>query len=301
MPDCTELVLNCKGCKRFFERHERMIHCPDCGKKRECHGFVMKGYNLCKEHGGPRPDKKYYGRSKGRFSMTGEKALKSPLMKRSNEIATKYVEIQTDPNAQTLRPLHSILNARLMVLMGRAGIGDSSSRMENIVQLWIRFKKWHPNLNQYFHGAEPIKAFKALDAELEATVHDYAAWNEIYRLIDEKRKVSESEMKILKDMKALISADDAFNLVAQVLAAVTKGVDDPRKLEEIRYELAILIGDPIAGRIPKREPAPIDIRPSGMDSGQILHSRDPERPDSPGEDHDDGLSEGHVEGGVLEG
>ena len=226
---------------------------------------------------------------------------KSPLIKRSTELASKYLEIKSDPQAQTLRPLHSILNSRLMVLLDRVNVGDSSSRMEKLVQLWERFVKWHPGLHQYFHGAEPIKAFKALEDEFEATVHDYAAWNEIYRLIDEKRKVSESEMKILKDMKALISAEDAFDLVAQVLAAVTKVVDDPQKLEEIRFELAILIGDPIARGIPKREPTIVDVRPSGMDSGQVLHSRDFERPDPPGENNDDALSGGHIEGGIQEG
>ncbi len=221
----------------------------------------------------------------------------SPL----NKVASKYLEIQGDPKAATLRPLHTALNARLMVLLGRAGIGDSSSRMENIVQLWERFKKWHPKLELYFHGAEPIKAFNALDAELKAAVHDYAAWNEIYTLIDVKRKVSESEMKILKDMKALISAEDAFDMAAQLLAAVTKVEDDPRKLEEIRYEFARILGDPIAGRASKREPTIVNVRPSGVDSGQILHSGDFERPIIEGEDNDDGLSEGHIEGGVPEG
>ena len=297
MSKCIQLTKWCKKCDRRFENHEQMVHCPECGESRNCGNRPMAGFDRCCHHGGPQPQHGYYGRKGNKFSMTSNKGTTSPL----NQVATKYLEIQSDPQAQTLRPLHSILNSRLMVLLERVKTNDSSSRMGKVLQLWKRFKKWHPKLAQYFFGAESTKAFNDLDAELEATYHDYEAWREIYTLIDEKTKVSVAEMKILKDMKALISAEDVHDLVGQVLASVAKVVNDPTKLEQIRYELAAIIGDPIAGRVEKREPTPVNVRTSGMDPGQILHSGDPERSNIEGEDNNDGLSEGHIEGSFLEG
>ena len=134
MANCKGLVANCKKCGYKFEFYEQMVHCPDCGQERKCGKYPISGYTLCAKHGGPRPEVGYYG-NKGKFSMTKRQADTgtSPL----NKVASKYLEIQGDPQAQTLRPLHSILNARLMKLLDKVNVGDSTSQIEKVIQLWI--------------------------------------------------------------------------------------------------------------------------------------------------------------------
>jgi hypothetical protein len=99
-------------------------------------------------------------------------------------------------------------------------------------------------------------------------------------------------MKILKDMKALMSADEVFEMAGMLLAAVANIIDDPTKLEAIATEFASILGEDFARGSDERGTEIIDIGPSGVDRGQVLHSGDAERSDSSGENTVNTISEG---------
>ena len=75
-----------------------------------------------------------------------------------------------------------------------------------------------------------VKIEAALDAEFEKAYHDYAAWKQMFEALALDSKMVESEVKIVKEIKAIITAEDAYELSAKLLAAVMRVVDDPKKI-----------------------------------------------------------------------
>jgi hypothetical protein len=218
----------------------------------------------------------------------------------STNLAQKYLDIKANPEYASLAPLDTIITGRLMELVERVAKEDYPNRIEEFFKAWDDFKRTHPMIEQYFHTDSAKKAYNRLEELRDANFHDYEAWKQIIQLADEKRKLSESRMKILKDMKALMSADEVYELSAKLLASVTKVIDDPRIIQAIRYEFAKILGDGHIEEPPKGGGEVIDLEPSGMDRGQILHTGDAESPDLQGENIPPTVPEGHAGGGVQD-
>ena len=85
---------------------------------------------------------------------------------------------------------------------------------------------------------------KYLDDLFEKARTDYEAWNQMMMALDLRRKMVESEVKVLKEIKAIMTAEDAYELTAKLLAAVMRVVEDPKKLKQVQYEFTRLIGEP---------------------------------------------------------
>lgn len=100
-------------------------------------------------------------------------------------------------------------------------------------------------------GPDAMKIKFQIDAEFEAAYHDYAAWQQMFEALDLDRKMVESEVKIAKDMKAILTAEDAYELAAKLLASIIQAASElilednirARFLKRIEYEFAKLIGD----------------------------------------------------------
>jgi hypothetical protein len=62
--------------------------------------------------------------------------------------------------------------------------------------------------------------------------------------IDLDRKLVESEVKVVKEIKAILTAEDAYELIAKILAIILRIFpDDKAKLKQVQYEFTRLIGE----------------------------------------------------------
>jgi hypothetical protein len=78
----------------------------------------------------------------------------------------------------------------------------------------------------------------------EKVYHDYKAWTQMFEALDYRRKMVESEVKVLKEIKAIITIEDARDLQVKLLAAMMRVLqDDPKKLKQVQYEFARITGD----------------------------------------------------------
>jgi len=268
---CGQLINSCRNCNRLFTRTERYLTCPDCDASRKCLSDPVKGYDVCEHHGAPKPSAGFYGTE--RFK-TGKQSSKR-LMK----VASKYVEMTEDAQIATLKPAIEVIRSRIYQLLGRIDQNETPQRIRKLYNLWKSYKE-----KEWEDYKEKQKAKAKLDAEFEKAYHDYESWKQIFEALDLERKLSESEMKILKDMKALITSEDAYELTAQLVAACVRVLqNDQPLLKQIYYEFAKIIGDGLVDESGDGSGEIIDIRTSSMDRGEILYTGDPLSPDSSGE------------------
>ena len=107
------------------------------------------------------------------------------------------------------------------------------------------YKLW----NKYCEALDTGKSADAIifkskiSEQFEKAREDYAIWDQMMQAVDIRRKLVESEVKVVKDIQAIMTAEDAYNMVAELLAAVIEAVNDPQILKRIQYAFTKIVGD----------------------------------------------------------
>lgn len=175
--------------------------------------------------------------------MTGE-ASKFPITK----LASKYLKMTTDGRFLSNQQSLEIVRARIQQLADRIDLNEAPDRLAKIVGMWNEFKAQGGTAGGTL---ESRVVAKAIDMEIEKAYHDYAAWQQMFEALDLDRKMVESEVKIAKELKAILTAKDAYELAAKLLASIIEAatsliLDDATRgkfLKRIQYEFARLVGD----------------------------------------------------------
>lgn len=185
-------------------------------------------------------------------------------------LASKYLEMQKNGRLLSNRASVEILDSRILELADRIDQNQAVDRVANLLKLWSEYK-YRKNHND---PAETM-AMNDLDKEFERAYHDYASWNQLMGVLDLRRKMVESEAKVLKDIHAVLTVEDVYNFQAQVLAAIIATVngvpltDMPEKakiyfMKRIQYEFTRLIGEKFY-----EEPGRGDEQDSDPEGGEL--------------------------------
>lgn len=240
MAKCKELIRKCRKCQRYFWRGDDTNPCPSCGERRECTHDPVQGYDYCNVHGGPSPKRGFYGL--GRPIVTGASS-KFPL----TAIAGKALEQRSDGRLLSNRNAIDIIDQRILQLAGRIDLDEAPERMAALYKLWNEYKE----LLAIGKDTEATLTKHQIDDAFEKAYHDYAAWNQMMDVLDLRRKHIESEVRVLKDIKAILTAEDANELTAKLFAAniaalnamVVSNEIRVKLLKRIEYEFRRIIGD----------------------------------------------------------
>lgn len=181
-------------------------------------------------HGGPNPGRGFYGHG----TIVSGKNSNFPLIR----LAGKYKEMGTDVQLLSQRKSIQIVRYRIGQLLERIDLDDAPDRLKRLGKLWDKFKKV-----RYTDELEMIKVQKALDEEFEAAFHDYAIWSQMFEALDLEKNLVESEVRIIKDLKAIMTAEDAYQMVAKIFAIIMQVEEDPKKIKRFQYEFTQLIGE----------------------------------------------------------
>ena len=93
-------------------------------------------------------------------------------------------------------------------------------------------------------GVDAVVLKKKISDEFEKVYHDYQAWTQIFSALDLRGKTVEREVKVLTSIKAIMTAEDGYELAAKMMAAVMRVIgDDPKRLKQVQYEFTKLIGE----------------------------------------------------------
>ena len=192
----------------------------------------MQGYRFCNKHGGPNPKNNFYG-------LGGPMTTGVNSKFQITRLASKFNEMQANGALLTNRKSMEVVRARLEELLERVDAREFSERMLSLRNLWTQMRE------QEAHGKQQEALLTAMniDEEFEKVYHDYKSWDQIMNLVDLDRKLVESEVKIAKDLHAVMTAEEAYEMIAQFFGIIIKHVNDPLALKAIQYELTQLIGD----------------------------------------------------------
>ena len=167
--------------------------------------------------------------------MVNGSASQFPLMR----LAAKYNQMRTNGRLLSNRAAVEIIDDRIMQLAERIDVDDAPDRLGAILALWTEYTT---ALDLQRTTEATIKR-KQLDDMFEKARTDYEAWNQMMMALDLRRKMVESEVKVLKEIRAIMTAEDAYELTAKLLAAVMHVVEDPKKLKQVQYEFTRIIGE----------------------------------------------------------
>lgn len=213
-------------------------------------------------------------------------------------IAASYNEIQGNGRILSNRKAMEIIWKRVEQLAERIDLNEAPERMAKIQKLWVEFRA----LTAQEKEVEALIVAKEIDAEFDAAYHDYMAWRQMFDALEIHSKMTESEVKIMKDMRALMTAEDAYELVAQVMAVLLQVLqDDPKKLKEAQFALTRIIGENNSGSGRGRRESGSGPGSGGLDREQFLHPGDEERSYIEGSSTTGGIPEGSTSGDIQEG
>lgn len=167
--------------------------------------------------------------------MTNGSGSQFPLTR----LASKYNAMMKDGRVLSNRQSLEIVRTRIQQLADRIDINDAPDRMMKLAGLWEKYT----DLLEHGRETEARLLVAEISEEFEKAYHDYAAWKQMFEALDLDRKMVESEVKVLKEIKAIITAEDAYELSAKLLAAVMRVVDDPKKMKQVQYEFTRIIGE----------------------------------------------------------
>lgn len=197
-----------------------------------CDAWAVQGYRYCTAHGGPVPSRNFYGRG----TMTTGSGSSFPIVR----LAASYNKMLSDGRVLSNRAAIDIIDKRVMQLLERIDENESPERLKNLYKLWAKYTEALDNRKEI----DVITTRIDLDKEFEKVYHDYAAWQQTFEALALRRTMTESEVKALKEIKAIMTAEDAYELVAKLLSAVMRvNGDDPRKLKQVQYEFTRIIGE----------------------------------------------------------
>lgn len=212
-----------------------------CGAKTRAGGTckqAARANGRCRFHGGmtPRGIASPHWKT-GRYS----KYLPERLQER-------YQASVKDPELLALREDIALLDARLADVLGKVDSGESTALWRTLQQTFDAFKLHNAN-----HDIGKIAlTLTELETLITRGMADYAAWDDIRLIIEQRRKLVESESKRLTMGQMVLKLDEANTLVAALSEAVRLHVTDRPTLSRISDEFIRIIG--VANRT-ETEPA----------------------------------------------
>jgi hypothetical protein len=199
----------------------------------------MRGMAVCRMHGG----QSLRGPAHPNF-RTGRYSKVLPT-----RILARYREAEQDADLTSLRSELALVDARLGDLLARVDTGESGV-------LWRALLHAHRTFKRYKETGNVVKMREALadmESRLDVGGPDYEAWREIQALIEQRRKLADSEARRLVVLQQMISAERLTVLLGAIVDIVARHVPDRQVLSKIATDLQRLghVGDAAYG-LPER-------------------------------------------------
>ncbi|MBD2060654.1 hypothetical protein H6F88_32445 [Oculatella sp. FACHB-28] len=211
---------------------------PQCTAKSKqtgerCQRPAISGRNVCYHHGGNTPVGRALPQTK-----TGRYSRHIP-----DRLIEQYEASANDEELLSLREEVQLIDARMIDMLKRVEGGDSE-------EIWKRlkaeFQTFEDAMKQNDQGAVTA-ALAEVRRLIKRGLGDYAAWNEVKALMEQRRRLVESERKRLLDMQQFITAEKALLLISSLTEVIKKHVKDRAALAAISTEFIRLTGSPNSG------------------------------------------------------
>ena len=199
-----------------------------CGARtksgKPCKHFQMDN-GRCRLHGGLTPS--------GVFSPHFKHGRYSAYL--PGGIDALYKEAMQDPEIINVRPDIALLDTRIFDLLTRLG-DDSESVSKNFLfrmrDLWGYFLQ-HERSGKELERQKVIAAISEL---LEAGVEDYQIWGEVVNLVDQRRRLVDTEIKRVVAGQHVLSIERVWLIVTLITQIINDNVSDDKERTRIAAE-----------------------------------------------------------------
>jgi hypothetical protein len=193
----------------------------------QCKAFAIHGKTKCKMHGGKTP-----GGIASPHYKTGRYSGQLPA-----RMASRYAESQSDAQLLELRDEVSLIDARIMDLLGRVDTGESG-------KVWKELKAAHSELVEANAKGDRIgivTAMYRIGTLIGEGADDYAAWNEVLTVVEQRRRMVESERKRLVELQQTLTIEQAMLMIGALTGIIRAHVTDARTLAAISADIDKII------------------------------------------------------------
>ena len=150
----------------------------------------------------------------------------------------RYNAAITDPELLNLSAEIAVVDSRLSDLLVRVESGDAG-------EIWDKLSKAKDKYQDASRKADIDEMGAQLDAMLaliERGSADVAAWREIHGVLEQRRRLVESERKRLIEQEQMLTMHEAMTFFTAMAAAVKANVTDREALGRIQAEWEKLTG-----------------------------------------------------------
>jgi hypothetical protein len=208
-----------------------------CGAKNKqsegtCENWAVRGRTRCRMHGG----KSLVGTAcphyrAGRYSAYVPERLRE-----------RYEQAEGDTELLSLRGEVALVDARLAELLSRVHTGESG-------QLWADLKRAHQEFTAAKRGKDVARmqvTLTRVEYLIDSAVQDHQAWAEIGALIEQRRKLTESEAKRQRELQQMLTTEEALAMIRRLIDILTVHIPDRKILSAIIVDLQRMAGPPHA-------------------------------------------------------
>lgn len=152
-------------------------------------------------------------------------------------LAGRYEESSKDSELLALREEVSLVDSRLAELLHRLDTNEAG-------HWWKELKRIHGEYMDAERKAEiPLMRFWLSEwgRVIDSGLNDYALWEEIQGVLEQRRKLVESERKRLIEMQMVITSEKAMLLISALVGIVKTHVADTSTLAAISADVGKLI------------------------------------------------------------
>jgi hypothetical protein len=191
-----------------------------------CRNPAMRGLEVCRMHGGKTP--------RGPASVHFKDGRYSKFL--PSRLFAAYQHAAHDPELMSLRRDIALTDARIVDLLKRVDTGEAGAIWREAQAAMAKFR-----LEQAKNHVDGMMlAITQVERLISKGAGDYAVWGEIAELIEQRRKLVESEARRLREAHDSLTAEQAMALLAQVVATIQRHVTDRQVLAAIALEFQAL-------------------------------------------------------------
>lgn len=151
--------------------------------------------------------------------------------------AATYIDSLMSKKQLELAPEIALIDSRLVEVMAQLSSGESGSA-------WKAITDCYQSLVQANKDNKPIVVqhyLMEMGLVIAGVIDDRSTWNELRVLIDDRRKLVESERKRKTEAQTVFTAEQALMLFGVIENIIRQNVNDPGTLQRIGMEFKKLV------------------------------------------------------------
>lgn len=147
-------------------------------------------------------------------------------------LLSRYQDALNDSELLALRDEIALLDTRLAELISRVNTEESHSSYRSLQKLYVKFER----AMQGESDGKKRETLSNLRTAIWDGAADYGIWQDIQVIIENRRRVVESERKRLVEMQQLVTSEQAMMLITALSSVIREHVKDRDALSAISNE-----------------------------------------------------------------